>query len=125
MAKIKQKGNFNKIESFFNKMLKRNYLKALKHYGEEGVAALSAATPVDSGLTSSSWTYEIEMTNNEARIVWKNTNVVKGENIAVLLQYGHGTRTGGFVAGRDYINPALRPVFDKIAEAAWKEVVAS
>lgn len=125
MAKVIHKGNFNKTERFFGKVLKEDYLKVLDKYGQDGVDALAAATPVDSGLTASSWYYEIESDKSGTRIVWKNRNVNQNENIAILLQYGHGTRTGGFVAGRDYINPALRPVFDRIAEAAWKEVVAS
>lgn len=94
----------------------------LDKYGKQGVSALSSATPVDSGLTANSWTYEIENKGDQVTIFWGNTNVNKGVNIAVILQYGHGTRNGGYVAGRDYINPAIRPVFDAIANEAWKEV---
>lgn len=95
----------------------------LQKYGSKGVTALSSATPVDSGLTANSWTYVVEVRGESATIHWMNTNVNKGVNIAVILQYGHGTGTGGYVQGRDYINPAMRPIFDQIAEEAWKEVV--
>lgn len=95
----------------------------LERYAQLGVSALSSATPVDSGTTASCWSYEIESSGEDATIYWTNTNQNKGVYIAVILQYGHGTGTGGYVVGRDYINPAMRPVFDKIAEEAWKEVV--
>ena len=89
------------------------------------MAALSAATPVDSGLTATSWIYKIIQNGSTISIVWENSNVQKGVNIAIILQYGHGTRNGGYVSGRDYINPALKPIFDKMADAAWKEVTSS
>lgn len=95
----------------------------LSKYGKIGVNALLQATPKDSGVTSQSWNYRIEVNNNNASIVWYNTNVVKGVNIAVILQYGHGTRNGGWVEGTDYINPAMKPIFDKIANQVWKEVI--
>ena len=98
------------------------HLGNLDKYGREGVAALAAATPIDTGKTASSWVYEIVREAGSASIIFSNTNVVNGEKIAVLLQYGHGTRNGGYVVGRDYINPAIQPIFDKIAEDAWKEV---
>lgn len=125
MVKFKHRGSFNNIEKFLNKMTDRDYLNVLSSYGEAGVKALSAATPVDSGLTAQSWTYEIERTKEKTTISWLNTNVNDNVVIAVILQYGHGTGTGGYVQGRDYINPAMRPVFDKIAEQAWREVVSS
>lgn len=125
MVKFKHRGNFNKIEKFLNKMTDRDYLNVLSSYGDAGVKALSEATPVDSGLTAQSWTYEIERTKDKTTISWLNTNVNNNVVIAVILQYGHGTGTGGYVQGRDYINPAMRPVFDKIAEQAWREVVSS
>ena len=125
MVKFKHRGNFNKAEKFLNKMSNRSYLNALSSYGDAGVKALSEATPVDSGLTAQSWTYEIERTKDKTTISWLNTNVNNDVVIAVILQYGHGTGTGGYVQGRDYINPAMRPVFDKIAEQAWREVVSS
>lgn len=92
------------------------------HYGRSGVEALRAATPVDSGETAQSWGYRVIHTRSGVTIEWYNTNIVDGVNIAVVLQYGHATRNGYFVQGQDYINPALRPVFDQIAEDAWKEV---
>lgn len=116
------KGDFSKTIKFLNKVKNVKISNILSKYGEIGVTALSQATPKDSGVTSRSWNYKIEVNNNNASIVWYNTNVVKGVNIAVILQYGHGTRNGGWVEGRDYINPAMKPVFDKIADQVWKEV---
>jgi hypothetical protein len=104
-------------------MIQRKYLRVLNKYGQMGVELLAANTPVDTGLTASSWYYEIEETDNGTSIIWKNSNEKNGwANIALLLQYGHATGTGGYVRGIDYINPALQPVFDKLAETAWKEV---
>lgn len=117
------KGDFSKTIKFLNKVKNVKISNILSKYGEIGVTALSQATPKDSGVTSRSWNYKIEVNNNNASIVWYNTNVVKGVNIAVILQYGHGTRNGGWVEGRDYINPAMKPVFDKIADQVWKEVI--
>lgn len=97
----------------------------LERYAQMGVSALASATPVDSGQTASCWGYEIEMSGEDATIYWTNTNQNKGVYIAVILQYGHGTGTGGYVQGIDYINPAIRPVFDKIAEEAWREVTSA
>ena len=94
----------------------------LSKYGQIGVGALASATPLDSGKTAASWGYEISMSGNSATITWINSNQNQGVNIAVILQYGHGTGTGGYVAGRDYINPAMRPVFDKITEDVWREI---
>lgn len=117
------KGDFSKSFKFFNKLLKGNYMKAmLEKYGQRGVAALASATPVDTGKTASSWSYEISIEENVITITWNNSNINKGVNIAVLLQYGHGTRNGGYVAGRDYINPAIQPIFDTMANEAWEEV---
>lgn len=97
----------------------------LSKYGEMGVLALSQATPLDSGETARSWSYEIEKTGSGYRLVWKNSHVNKGVPIAIILQYGHGTRNGGYVQGRDYINPALRPIFDGIAADSWKEMTSA
>lgn len=122
LVSFKHRGNFNRVERFLNRVSDREYLNILDHYGQMGVEALSKATPVDTGLTASSWTYEIERNRDQTTISWLNTNTNQGVNIAVILQYGHGTGTGGYVQGRDYINPAMRPVFDKIADQAWREV---
>ena len=125
MVTFKHRGNFNNLEKFLNKVRGSTYLNMLNKYGEAGVKALADATPVDSGKTAECWTFEISRTQNRTTLSWLNTNVNEGVNIAVILQYGHGTGTGGYVEGRDYINPAIRPVFDKIAEEAWREVTSS
>ena len=122
MIVIKHKGNFNKTEKFLKRVSKLDFLRNLEKYGREGVAALSAATPVASGKTANSWNYEIRSSKDSYTIARTNSNVVNGVPIAIILQYGHGTRNGGFVQGRDYINPAIQPIFDKIAQEAWKEV---
>lgn len=122
MLVFKSKGSFEKTKGFFKKASDKRIFRSLEQYGEEGVAALAAATPVDTGKTASSWSYEIRQTDSSVSIVWKNSNIVDGTPIAVILQYGHGTATGGYVQGVDYINPALRPIFDKITKKIWKEV---
>lgn len=119
---FQHKGDFSKTEKFFNALMKRDYFNVLERYGKEGVAALASATPKDSGLTASSWNYEISRNGKEIAIIFTNSNINKGVNIAIILQYGHGTRNGGYVAGKDYINPAIQPIFDKIADDAWREV---
>lgn len=125
MVIVKQKGDFSKTEKFLNNISKKLYYRNLQKYAEQGVAALASATPKDSGETANSWGYEIRQTKNSVSIYWTNSNVNKGVPIAVIIQYGHGTRNGGYVQGRDYINPAMRPIFDKIAESVWKEVTSS
>ena len=122
MISFRQKGDFSKLEKMLKNSFGKNYRRVLEQYGREGVAALAAATPKDSGKTASSWEYEITEKNGQLSVTWKNTNIHDGVNIAIILQYGHGTRNGGYVQGRDYINPALRPIFEKMADAAWKEV---
>lgn len=124
MVTFKHHGDFNKTKRFFKRATEAKFLKNLDRYGAEGVAALSAATPVESGETARSWYYEIRRTGGSFSIHWANSHVNDGVNIAVIIQYGHGTGTGGYVAGRDYINPAIRPIFDRIAENIWKEVTA-
>lgn len=122
MIQIKQRGDFKKLEKYLKKSLGQDYMSVLEKYGQQGVTALSAVTPIDTGLTATSWSYEIIQNESTISVVWNNSNVQNGINIAIILQYGHGTRNGGYVSGRDYINPALRPIFDKMADAAWKEV---
>lgn len=124
MIRIKQSGDFSKTERFFKKAQKMDFHKILDKYARAGVNALASATPVDSGLTASSWDYEIVKEKNRISIYWTNSNINKGVPIAVILQYGHGTNGGGYVQGRDYINPAIQPIFDQIADAAWKEVTS-
>ena len=120
---VRQKGDFAKLTRYLIKAKKAINLSDLDRYGKEGVAALSSATPVDTGLTARSWYYEIEKTETSVSISFYNSNIQNGIPIAIILQYGHGTRNGGWVQGRDYINPAIQPIFDNIAERAWKEVI--
>lgn len=124
MITISSTGNFEKTYAFLKRISDKTIFDRLSAYGEEGVLALEQATPKDSGLTSKSWFYEIQKTPTSYSIIWNNRNVVNGVPIAILIQVGHATATGGYVSGRDYINPALRPIFDKIVESIWKEVVA-
>lgn len=125
MITINHYGDFKKLTNFLEKMKRMFDVSMLDKYGREGVAALSAATPVDSGKTASSWTYEIKDIKDGVALTFDNTNIQNGVSIAIILQYGHGTRNGGWVEGRDYINPAIQPVFDKLANEAWKEVIGS
>lgn len=122
MITFRHKGDFSNLTRFLERAKETVRLGDLDKYGREGVAALASATPVSSGETASSWYYEIEHKNGSTSIIFSNSNVNKGVPIAVILQYGHGTRNGGWVQGRDYINPAIQPVFDKIADEAWREV---
>ena len=124
MIKVRHRGNFKHAEKLFNNVTRKAYLNDLGNYGELGVKALSEATPVDSGKTANSWTFDIEKNRDNIAISWLNTNEVDGVSVAFLLQYGHGTGTGKYVRGRDYINPAMRPVFDEIADGAWKGVIS-
>ena len=122
MIRFRQKGDFSKATKYLEKAKKAVGMKDLSKYGKAGVAALSSATPVDSGLTASSWYYEIKNQNGRISIDFCNSNINDGVPIAIILQFGHGTGTGGWVQGRDYINPAIQPLFDKIANEAWREV---
>lgn len=123
MIVFRHKGDFSRTEKFLERAKEVVKVGELDKYGRAGVAALASATPVDSGITASSWYYTIERQNGRVSIVFNNSNVVGGWcNIAIILQYGHGTGTGGWVEGRDYINPAIQPIFDKIANDAWEEV---
>ena len=124
-VKFEVSGGFTKTERFLNRMKRREYLNVLDEFGRDGVQALRNATPVDSGATAEAWNYEIKRTRDYTEIIWTNSNINDGVPIAVILQYGHGTGTGGYVQGRDYINPAIRPIFDKIAEKAWKVVTSA
>lgn len=124
MVRCTVKGNFKKTTSFLNRIRKLDFESVLKKYGEEGVQALASATPKRTGKTAESWNYEIVKENGQLRLFWTNSNIENGVNIAVILDYGHGTGQGGYVQGRHFISPAIQPVFDRIAEAAWKEVVS-
>jgi hypothetical protein len=123
MITFKEKGSFNNTERYLRRLKQTELFAVLGKYGSMGVAALSDATPVESGETAASWTYTIEQRPGYYSIRWHNTHVNKGLPIAILLQYGHGTGTGGYVQGRDYIMPAVRPIFDQMADEAWKEVM--
>ena len=118
-------GSFENTEKFLKRMSDKSIFAALNQYGAEGVQALAAATPMESGKTAQSWRYEIEKTATSYAIIWSNVNVIDGVPVAILIQIGHATGTGGYVSGRDYINPALQPVFDRIAESVWKAVTAT
>lgn len=121
---FKQKGSFKQTKSFLQRALEIADMSWLDSYGKKGVFELSKATPVDTGKTASSWNYAIEHTNDGAKLIWTNDNVTKdGDCIAILLQYGHGTNGGGLVIGRDYINPAIQPIFDEMAEQSWEMMV--
>ena len=122
MISFRQKGDFSKLTSFLERAKVTVHLGDLNKYGRQGVAALASATPIDSGKTASSWYYKIENNKESATITFYNSNVQNGVPIAIILQYGHGTRNGGWVEGRDYINPAIQPIFDQIVDDAWREV---
>lgn len=116
------RGGFDKTTKYLEKLKRNNIVRLLDKYGKDGVAALSSATPVDTGLTAASWYYKIEVGTYTTSLVFCNSNVQNGVPIAIILQYGHGTRNGGYVEGRDYINPAIQPIFDSLAKRAWGEV---
>lgn len=122
MIVFKQKGDFSKITKYLEKTKKGINIRSLEKYGQAGVAALASNTPTETGLTANSWYYEIENKNGKVTISFCNSNIQNGVPIAIILQYGHGTRNGGWVQGRDYINPAIQPIFDEITKTAWKEV---
>ena len=122
MISFRQKGDFSKLNRYLERVKESAKIGVLDKYGREGVAALASATPVETGKTASSWYYDIKRQNGSVSLEFKNSNIKDGVPIAVILQYGHGTGTGGWVQGRDYINPAIQPIFDKIADSAWKEV---
>ena len=122
MISFRQKGDFSELNRYLERVKESAKIGVLDKYGREGVAALASATPVETGKTANSWYYEIKRQNGSVSLEFKNSNIKDGVPIAVILQYGHGTGTGGWVQGRDYINPAIQPIFDKIADSAWKEV---
>ena len=124
MVVFRHRGNFNNTEKFLRGAQEIDWQRILAPYGEQGVSALASATPCDTGLTASSWGYEVKVNRGSISLIWTNSNVNQGVPIAIILQYGYGTRNGGFVQGRDYINPALQPIFDRISEDAWREVTS-
>jgi hypothetical protein len=122
MISFRQKGDFSKLTRYLEKVKHVIRVSDLDKYGRAGVAALASATPVDTGETAASWSYEITNKNGTVKIAFNNSNIQNGVPIAIILQYGHGTGTGGWVQGRDYINPAIQPIFDQIVNDAWREV---
>ena len=123
VLKLRQTGNFQKTDHFLSGVVGAHYMRKLKKFGEAGVEALKNATPRDTGMTAESWSYEIVQDKGRTSIFWKNSNIVDGVCVAIILHYGHGTRNGGFVEGKNYITPAIQPILDQMAEAVWKEVV--
>ena len=122
MISFRQKGDFSKLTRYLERAKNAVRMGNLDKYGRQGVAALASATPVDTGATANSWYYAVTNQNGSAAITFYNSNIQNGVPIAIILQYGHGTGTGGYVQGRDYINPAIQPIFDKLANDAWREV---
>lgn len=124
MITFRQKGDFSKTTRYLERLRNAIRLGILDKYGRAGVAALSSATPVESGETAGAWSYRVTHGASTASIEFYNSNIEGGFPVAIMLQYGHGTGTGGYVQGRDYINPAIQPVFDQIVESVWKEVTS-
>ena len=122
MIRFRCKGDFSKTTNYLKKLKNNKFLTGLDKYGQKGVAALASATPTESGVTANSWYYNIKQTDNSVTLSFGNSNVQNGVPIAIVLQYGHATRNGGWVQGRDYINPAIQPIFDELAKHAWEEV---
>ena len=123
MITFTSRGNFNSSERFLTHAKRKNYRPTLEKYAILGASALVSATPKDSGFTSDSWRYEIEITRGGFKISWMNDNLVDGIPVIILLQYGHGTRSGSFIEGKDFINPAMKPIFEKLSDELWKEVI--
>ena len=122
MITFESKGSFKNIDKFLKSANNLNYNNILEKYAQEGVNALSLSTPKNSGKTASSWDYKIDIQKNKVAVIWTNSNIENGVPIAIIIQYGHGTKNGGYVQGIDYINPSLKPIFDKMADNAWREV---
>ena len=122
MIRFEQKGNFKKLDRYFQRVRNAVSNIDLDQFGKRGVAALSSATPIDTGLAAKSWYYKIIKTKNSTTITFNNSDIENGVPIAIILQYGHATKNGGWVEGRDYINPSIQPIFDELAKNAWREV---
>lgn len=125
MISISTRGSFKNTDAFLNKMRRLDIATVLQGYGERGVAALRDATPYDTGNSAGSWNYEVVVSQRAVSITWTNSNIQSGIPVVILLQYGHGTGTGGYVQGQDFINPALKPIFDEIADKVWKAVTSA
>lgn len=125
MLEIESRGSFRNTEKFLAAMKRKDIYASLEKYGAEGAAALASATPSETGITANAWSYSVSRKGKRWAIIWSNHNVVSGIPVVILIQYGHGTGTGGFVQGRDFINPVIRPLFDRIADDVWKAVKTS
>lgn len=121
-VKFRHHGNFQTTERFLNAVRRKDYRRTINEFANRGKLQLASATPIDSSLTANSWDYEVKIYQGGFKIIWTNSNLVDGIPVAILIQYGHGTRNGSFIQGRDYINPTMQPIFDQIAESLWKEV---
>ena len=125
MISFKSKGDFSKTLNYFNKMKSIADRLNLESYGQRGIEALRAATPVETGKTAESWYFTTDINRKRIKLIWSNSNVNEGANIAILIQYGHGTGWGSYIEGIDYINPAMRPIFEEISQLVWKEVISA
>lgn len=125
MFQLLSKGSFAKSEAWLRVLSNLNIESVLQEAGREGVVALSNATPIESGLAAHSWTFDLTGSGTGYTLTWNNTDVESGFPVAIMLQYGYATGTGGYVSGRDYINPALKPIFDNIADKVWKAVTSA
>lgn len=125
MITFEQKGDFRNTDRFLKRMSKFDFANVLSSAAQKGVQALASATPVNSGLASNSWGYEIKRSRSSFEIIWTNSDIENGFPVAIGIQYGHGTGTGGYVRGRDYINPAMRPIFEQILADLWTEVTTA
>jgi hypothetical protein len=125
VVEFRSTGSFQKTEDFLQRLSKQDIFAALDSYARAGVEALKSATPFETGVTSESWSYQISKSFGTYKITWSNSHVVNGVPVVIMLQYGHGTGTGGYVQGRDFINPAIRPIFDKISSDVWKAVTSA
>lgn len=125
MISFESSGSFDRTEQFLKKMSSREIFKSLEQHAQAGVKALASASPIDSGLTSTSWGYKIESSKRSTSVTWFNTNTETGVSVVIMLQYGHAVRGGGYVQGQDFINPAMKPIFDKIEADVWRVVTNS
>lgn len=125
MFGFKSKGSFSNLDRFLKSIKENDIYDSLESYARQGVAALESATPRATGVTANSWDYRVDYDKGVATVAWTNSNIVAGTPLVILLQYGHGTGTGGYVEGRDFINPSLAPVFDKLADDVWKAVTSA
>lgn len=125
MISITTSGSFDRTRKYLERLARGDFYRGLERYAQQGASALAGATPTDTGLAAGSWNYKIKISRSGCSITWTNTDVESGFPVSIMLQYGYSTGTGGYVQGRDYINPAMKPVFDQIEEAVRKAVTSS